>query len=387
MTGTAGSGGPAAAGPAAAGHPPLRRPYIDRLRVTVIAGVIVFHAATAYVVDVPWYYEERTGSEVVRTVVGLPLLALAVFGLAPLFAVAGRLTAASLERHGAAHVAGSRLLRLGVPALAYLLLIDPLADRLGGLAQGRAVPLTTLLTEVGGTRDLGPMWFVVALLVFTLVHVGWRARRPAGPVRTGVGLRLLVTVAAVVGLADLVTWLRWPYLGSTPWNLHLPHWPQAAGLYLVGVLAGERGGFSAIGPATLRRCRRSLPVALAAVVALGAVSAATGGFARMAGGLQWPAVAFAALDGITAVLFGVWVVGWFRAHRDGPPGRVAAAAGRSSYATYLLHPLVLIGLSAALRPVPVAPELAFVLVAAAGVPLAFALGHLVLRLPGIGRVL
>jgi hypothetical protein len=31
-----------------------RTAWIDKLRVTVIAGVIVFHTATAYVVSIPW---------------------------------------------------------------------------------------------------------------------------------------------------------------------------------------------------------------------------------------------------------------------------------------------------------------------------------------------
>jgi len=42
-----------------------REQWVDNLRVAVIAAVIVAHTATAYVVDIPWYYgDERTTSGV-----------------------------------------------------------------------------------------------------------------------------------------------------------------------------------------------------------------------------------------------------------------------------------------------------------------------------------
>jgi peptidoglycan/LPS O-acetylase OafA/YrhL len=61
-------------------------------------------------------------------------------------------------------------------------------------------------------------------------------------------------------------------------------------------------------------------------------------------------------------------------------------AGRASYATYVLHPLVLIGLSVAMRDAPWAPEVKFIVVAAAGIPASFAIGYLLTRLPGVNRV-
>jgi hypothetical protein len=61
------------------------------------------------------------------------------------------------------------MLRLGEPALVYLLLIDPVGDFLGSRAS-----LVQLLVEVRGSRDLGSMWFVVVLFVFLLAYAGWR---------------------------------------------------------------------------------------------------------------------------------------------------------------------------------------------------------------------
>ena len=180
-----------------------RSPWIDRLRVVVIAGVIVAHTATAYVVDTPWYYEERTTSPVTPVVFGFPTYLAAVYGLGPLFLVAGLLAVTSLARHGPAGFTRSRLLRLGVPAAVYLLLLDPLTRWWGARAQGDHRSLADYLLDLTGGRGLGPLWFAVALLVFSLAYAGWRRARPwtardrdqvirAGP---------LITIAAGVAVS------------------------------------------------------------------------------------------------------------------------------------------------------------------------------------------
>src|SRR5687767_9183734 len=104
-------------------RPSTRIPWMDRLRVVTIAGVVVAHAATAYVVDIGWYYEERTSRTMVSDLLLLPFFPAAIYGLAPLFLIAGWLSAQSLSRRAPGAFARSRLLRLGLPVLVYFTLI------------------------------------------------------------------------------------------------------------------------------------------------------------------------------------------------------------------------------------------------------------------------
>jgi peptidoglycan/LPS O-acetylase OafA/YrhL len=361
-------------------------PWVDKLRVTVVAAVVVAHAALAYVVPIPWYYEERTSSRGIQIAFSVPVLLAAVFGLAPLFVVGGWLSSISLAHHGTAHFVGSRMLRLGVPALVYLLLIDPVGDFLGSRAQGKQASLVQLLVAVRGSRDLGPMWFVLTLLVFSLAYAGWRAVRPVRPPEAALGVPVLVTLALAIAVLDFVVWLQWPYLAVAPWNLGLPRWPQAAGMFVLGVLAGERGCFTRL-PATLvRRCGWLLVGGLTAILALIGYTMSIGGAELMTGSLHWSSMAFAVLDGATAVVLVVWITGWFQTRWNALAGPVMNKAGRASYATYVLHPLVLIGLSVAMRGVPWAPEVKFLVVAATGIPASFAVGYMLTRVPGVNRV-
>jgi surface polysaccharide O-acyltransferase-like enzyme len=92
------------------------------------------------------------------------------------------------------------------------------------------------------------------------------------------------------------------------------------------------------------------------------------------------------LDGVTAVALSLWVVAWFQRRWDATLSPVLARVARGAYAAYLLHPAVLVVLSALARPLPAVPEVKFVMVAATGVPACFAVGYLVSRVPGVRRI-
>jgi glucan biosynthesis protein C len=63
------------------------------------------------------------------------------------------------------------------------------------------------------------------------------------------------------------------------------------------------------------------------------------------------------------------------------------SAARDSCATYILHPLVIVGLASALQSVALYPLLKFLIFAPVAVLTSFAVGHLVRLLPGVRNVL
>jgi hypothetical protein len=99
-----------------------REQWVDNLRVIVIAGVIVLHAATVYLVAIAgWYYQERTTSNVWLVLLSGPALIGATFALGPPFLLAGWFSARSAGPPGPGGFAGSRLVRLGVPLVVFVL--------------------------------------------------------------------------------------------------------------------------------------------------------------------------------------------------------------------------------------------------------------------------
>jgi peptidoglycan/LPS O-acetylase OafA/YrhL len=354
--------------------------WMDTLRVTAIAGVIVMHAATAYILDIDWYYQERTTSALTPTLVAFPALLAGLFGLGPLFLLGGLLSAGSLGRKGPGGFARGRLLRLGLPLLVFVVLIDPLTDYLGALAEGEHPRPWPYLADQTGTRDTGPMWFVALLLLCSLAYAALRQLRPArGSVTADLVRRHLVAAAATIAIGSFVVRLVSPLGEETFANLRWEAWPQGIGLFTLGVLAGERGWLEVLDRRLVRGCGWVAVAAVLGLTALAAFALATNHLDAVAGGLAWPSAAFAVLEGVGAVALSLWVVAWFRRRWD-RPGRLLRRAGRGSYAAYVLHPPVLVLLSMLARPLPVPPEGKFVLVAASGVVAAFAVGMGLTRL-------
>jgi hypothetical protein len=201
----------------------VRLVWVDNLKVAVIAGVVVVHAAMAYLIDADWYYMERTSSELWGALVGLPGLLGGVFVLGPLFLLGGVFAAASLARKGPGRFTSGRLLRLGVPLVLYVIVVNPLANYLGDLAQGMQPRLWPYLAPGSEDHDAGPLWFVAALLTFSLAYAAWRWWRPTVGARgAAMQPRQLLLAAAVIAVGSLVVRLRWPFGSATLLDLRSP---------------------------------------------------------------------------------------------------------------------------------------------------------------------
>lgn len=358
--------------------------WVDNLRVAVIAGVVVLHSATAYLGGADWYYMERTSSDLWATVLAFPATAGAMFGLAPLYLIAGWFAVGSMARHGSGAFVRGRALRLGLPLLAYILLIDPLASSVGRWGMG--FPAEPWAYGLKGL-EAGPMWFVGALLVFSLGYAVLRRVRPVAALTRRLGRRDLVVAALVLAGLSLLLWQRWPLSDAEALlNLRWGLWPQGAVLFGLGVLAAESGSFRALTDAVARRLGWLALGATVVLFGLAGIEIALGRIDVLGSGRGWESVVLAVLYGVISIAWSLWLVAWAR-RRLPWRNRLLGAAGRASYATYVLHPLVLTGFMAVVVSVPVPPEVKFLLVSVIAVPLCFGVGHLLVRTPGLSRIL
>ena len=350
----------------------------------VIAAVVVWHTCTAYLAGSDWYYMQRTTSKVWSTV-AFPAAIISIFALGPLFLVAGWFSARSLAHRGPGEFARGRLLRLGVPLIVFIYLIDPLAGYRGALGQGRSPSLVRYLMV--RKSEAGSMWFVAALLVFSLGYALLRRVHPAPAAARRPGARLIVTAAGVIAVAAFLAWQWWPLDDAGAFlNLRWGLWPQGAVLFGVGVRAGEAGGGLEELTAWAGRLGWIALGALSVLVAFGGYAQARGVFASMLHGGGWSTMVLAVLYGTISVAFTVWFTVLVRARwsADRP---ILARAGRASYATYVLHPLVLTAIMVLFASLVVAPELKFLLVSMVAVPVCFVVGYALTRLPGISTLL
>jgi len=365
-------------------EPGQRQRWADNLRVLVIAVVVVWHTAVAYLGSTAgnWYYMDRTTSKIWSTAF-FPAAVISLFALGPLFLVAGWFSARSLTHKGAGAFARTRLLRLGVPLIVFTFLINPLASYLGDLGRGLHPSLADYL---GGVYAVGVMWFVAALLAFSLAYALLRRVHPAPGARRWSGAQVMVAAAVLIAVAGFLVWQRWPPDdGNTFLDLRWQSWPQGAVLFALGVWAGEAGSWEAL-TAWARRLGWTALAAAALFVALGVYEQARGQLGSILHSVGWASILGMVLYGIISVAFTVWFTALIRARWTGD-GPLRARAGRASYATYVLHPLLLTAIMVLFASLALAPELAFLVVAVVAVPVCFLVGYAATRVPGISKAL
>ena len=210
--------------------------WVDNLRVLVIAGVIVVHTATGYVLDIAgWYYDDE------RSTSGVWSALLAPPGRLRRAVRAGTtLPDRGLVLRSVPRSEGTRRVRtLQAPptrrAAGPVRRRRQSTHRLPGRPHGRIAQLHLLPAHHRVIRHVVRRRAVV----FSLVYAAWEELRPTAispqPLRPGV----LVVAILTIAVSSFVVWLVWPLDGEMFLNLRVPQWPQGAVLFALGVHRGR----------------------------------------------------------------------------------------------------------------------------------------------------
>ncbi len=361
-----------------------REQWVDNLRVLVIALVIVVHTATGYVTDIAgWYYDdELTTSDFWNSVVGAAAGLGAFFALGPLFVLAGWFSTRSVARRGPAGFVRSRLIRLGVPLVLFVVVVQPLTDYVGNRWDEPDRTFGSYLRDT----EVGAMWFITALLCFSLVYALKEAVHPANAEQRPLRTPLLVAVGLGIAVGSFVSWQFWTIDAEVFMNARFGEWAQGGGLFALGVVGANGGWIGGLSATLTHRLGQLAAAGMVALFLLFGLSLAPDNDEQIALGIDVPTALFALLDGLIAVCFSLWFMTWIR-QRWATHDALVAKAGRASYATYFIHPLVITLVMMSLAWVPLVPELKFLLVAPLAVVACYAVGDGLTRLPGVSKVM
>ena len=363
-----------------------RLPQVDNLKSLMVAWIIAGHALLGYTAIGGWPYDEinevtlgRRTELVLAAVLGPS----ALFVVGTFFFLAGIFTQPAMARKGPARFARDRLIRLGVPFLAYAMLAWPVMMWLAYRAAGYHVSYWWILARRQPVLDSGQLWFAEVLLYVSLGYALWAAGRPDRPEPRSapLGGRRLIAVGAAVALASFVVRLEFPARSIQPLDLHLWQWPQLVAMFLLGVAVARRGWLTRTPERVHRACRRWVVATVAGlpVLAVGVrLSDLAYDAAPFVGGWHWQALVLAGIEAGLVVAGSVWMLGVAQ-RRLTAEGPVIRAAGRAAFPAFVLQGPVLLGLAVALRPVPATAVVKGLVVGVLGILLSFALGWLVVQ--------
>jgi fucose 4-O-acetylase-like acetyltransferase len=387
--------GPAGVG--AQGGAKARLLYLDNLRTTAITLVVLGHVAVSYGAEGDWYLHGEGQTSPVALILMLPLMAIgAAFMMGLLFLIAGYFTPRSYDRKGAGPFLIDRLKRLGIPLILFAVVINPLVEYLveshTGVFTGSYWSFVPPYVRNLDTSGVGIMWFVEALLIFSIFYALWRllmtsvsapGRRDVPDSASVPGNLAIALFALVLGLATFLVRLWAPVNRYfEPEHLEYAHFPQYIMLFVAGTVAYRRNWLAVFPDAQARVWRWAALICVlllpALVVAAGALSGQLD--ERGAGGLNWLSLAYSVWEGFTCVAMVITVLAWFR-KRFNRQGRLARAMSESSFAVYVLHPIIIVPLALALSGVPIDPTVMFLLVAPLAVALCYVIAYYFRKLP------
>ena len=362
-----------------------RLAYIDNLRWLMIVFVVTLHAAVTYSGVGSWYYTDpQRPGPVSMLFFALYQSHLQAFFMGLLFLITGYFVPRSYDRKGAHRFIADRAYRLGVPTLIFAALIQPTISY--GRRRALGEPLTasfsgyaSYLFSIDFLSGTGPMWFALALLVFSIVYAGVRIFGVTVSTSEGLPTHLQVfALFATMSVGSFLVRIVQP-IGTNVLNMQLCFFTQYILLFGVGISARRRDWFSRIS------IRFAIPWIVAAVLVgpalwfvtiIGALR--SGNPAALAGGLHWQSAAYATWESLFCIGACLGLLTIFREYVN-RLGRFAHFMSRNAFAVYVFHAPILVTLALLMRNWAVYPLGKFLVLSALGLVVSFLIAHYVIR--------
>jgi fucose 4-O-acetylase-like acetyltransferase len=374
-----------------------RRLFIDNLRWITIVLVVSMHAADTYSPLGSWYYVDRRPISLPTYVFFAAWqMFLQSFFMGVLFFIAGFFVPHSFDRKGPGQFVRDRLVRLGLPVLLYMLVIGPITEYYAAHSWNSTLPTSFAHEWIKHIRngkvlqESGPLWFCVALLIFSFIYVALRALIKGNQINPAnykcPGTMTLVWFGLLMAFATFVVRLARP---SSVLNLPVADFAQYVLLFSAGTLAARRQWLAGL---RLSTGTRWIVAALFVGLPLWFTLLFTGGFFRgnesaFSGGFHWQSAGFAIWESLTCVAmsYGLLAVLWAKFNGQGRTARFMSA---NAFSVYVFHPPILIFAARMIHGLAWPSVLMFLMLTLIAVVGSFALSAaLFRRIPLLKRIL
>jgi fucose 4-O-acetylase-like acetyltransferase len=379
-------------------RPIARLFFIDNWRSALIILVILNHLAFIYGAGAIHHNIEPLPADdllAFRILMAFILISQSWY-MGAFFLISGHFTPGSFDRKGLGAFLKDRLMRLGVPLVAFIFVINPIS-----LIGYRLLPIsltgiTIPLSWRAYPRMIakGPLWFVALLLIFDFGYAAWRAvarRQPTQRVSAPPGYLAIGVFITGLALASYLMRTAFPLDKSiagfpTPTFGYLP---QYLSFFLLGTAASRGNWFRTLSG---KKGKVGLSAALAATLLL--LPIALTGFSpklvdaarNVAGRGHWQSAVYSLWDSIVSVGMCLGMIALFRRFLD-RMGKFASFLSRHGFAVYIINLPSVVFLAVLLNAFKLEPLLKFALAAVTGVPLCFGIAFLVRKIPLAPRIL
>lgn len=370
--------------------------YIDNIRWVMIAFVVLLHLAVTYSGSGSWYYKDgKPIGFIAQTLFGFTQTLTFGYFMGLLFLAASYFVPSAYDRKGFGKFMADRLVRLGIPTLLFMLAINPFTEYVLVGNHSPAEPFLAWYAGYIGRLDFisgsGPLWFALALLVFTFVYglgrfVLSKLKLGIPAPKLNAGLKGAAMLALLISALSFLVRTVQP-MGTSVLNMQLCNFAQYIVLFAVGILAYRQGWLSRLDYGMgMRLLRWALTYGFAIWGAIMLLGESLKDMTPYNGGFTWQSAAFSLWESFSAVAMDIGILVLFREKFNGQ-GKLAAALSLCAFAVYVFHTPIIVAITMYFRPVQWLPGFKFLTMAVVCLPVCFGVAHLLKKTPLLKKIL
>ncbi|MCQ2201622.1 MAG: acyltransferase [Bacteroidales bacterium] len=334
----------------------LRLFYVDYIRLLLCCIVIFHHVIMGFCSIGGWYYDSPVQVEGTSRILCTIILGInQSYFMSLFFFVSALFTPVSLDKKGVAGFVRDRFFRLGVPLLVYVFGIHPL--------------LVKYVWGMGAEYQyqLGPLWFVFALLFFEMAYILVRKINiKIGEIK--INSRTMTIFVVVTGLLTFalrtVVRTNQPIMGITFANFVL-----YVAMYIIGILASRQKLLDTL---TVRRSCKWMAIAFVMWVLMLGISASHP--EDTSGGLNVTSLVYSVWEAVSCVAVSYFLLAIGRRYFNRQHTFWESAAA-DSFLAFVIHPFPVVFLTQLVESAGLSPEVLIPITAIVAIMLSFVVAH------------
>jgi len=379
-----------------------RLAYIDVVRFILIIMVIMVHAAVTYGSAGSWtYVDSKSTNEMTSALLTFFVMYSQSFFMSLFFFFAGFFTPGSYDKKGALKFWKDRILHLGIPMVFYTFFLSRIPNYLddvvsnGETASFWRYSVRTFISDA----DEGPTWFLFALLAFTIAYTIWRLisrsinnqnHVPAKHVSAPNNL-ILIVVAFIMAAAMFTVGQILPIVEPVDifgiFSLLMGFFPFYIIIFIGGILAYRNNWLEEMPKEMLRFWKW---FSLGLIVFLPVFIITTGaleiGIDPYMSGMNWRCAIMSLWFGMACISFCTTLTLWMR-EKIHMGNQLTSFLSLNTFTVYLIHPIVLVAFTVAIRNLVINPLIKFSLASLFTVAACYLLAIIIRRIPLIKEIL
>lgn len=366
--------------------------YIDNLKIALTILVVLHHAFITYGAPGGWYFTDKTTHSGAIIPMSLFVAVNQSFFMGFFFFISAYFTASSSQKKGAAQFTTDRLKRLGIPLLFYSFILSPVLSYIVyRFAKGHQITYFQYLSGFDGWIDFGVLWFVAALLLFSLVFVLFSSLKKSErhQLKKAPSALAIILFAAVLGIVSYAARIFFP-IGWVlkPVGFQLGHFPQYIAMFWMGIIVSRNNWLNSFEIKTGRLF--AWLAALMILVVFPAIyfvkESTHSSIETFSGEGHWQSLMYACWEQFTGVFIMAALL-IISKHRWTGQSVVGKSMSRAAFGVYIFHPLVLISLSVAAIGWPMDSAYKLLIVAPLAVSGSFLLSMMLVKIPGVNKII